>query len=248
MITSSNPTPRYVGGESSLEKTRGFVTIQTAGIREMAKELERIAAAAAPRLLMDAVVKASKPIATTYAAVARQIQATGNLADSVTTEKRPYSQAAVAITGPRQTGPVGSTDSAVSGNHAWLVEFGSGRRKPGTQNRRTYVNVHQMINGKMRKHSSANDAQFAKMSKGYYFLMGSIDEPTRSGKGKSGYSRDFMLGQDGKSGEQHPITLHPGDTIAPMPAHHLMEKTIQKTAGVVQSLLLAEINAHLNKY
>jgi hypothetical protein len=57
-----------------------------------------------------------------------------------------------------------------------------------------------------------------------------------------------MLGADGKSGEQHPITLHPGETIAPMPAHHLMEKTIQSTAGAVQSLLFAEINAHLNKY
>jgi hypothetical protein len=247
MITSSNPSPRYVGGESSLEKTKGFVTIQTAGIREMAKELERLAGNAAPRLLMDAVVKASRPIAVNYAAAARQIQATGNLADSVTTEKRPYARAAVAITGPRQTGPVGSRDSAVSGNHAWLVEFGSGRRKPGTQNRRTYVNVHQMINGKMRRHSSANDAQFARMSKGYYFLMGSINEPTRQGKGRAGYSRDFMLGNDGKSGEQHPITLHPGETIAPMPAHHLMQKTIQSTAGVVQSLLFAEINDHLNK-
>ena len=247
MITSSNPSPRYVGGESSLEKTKGFVTIQTAGIREMAKELERLASNAAPRLLMDAVVKASRPIAVKYEAAARQIQATGNLADSVTTEKRPYARAAVAITGPRQTGPVGSSDSAVSGNHAWLVEFGSGRRKPGTQNRRTYVNVHQTINRKMRRHSSANDEQFARMSKGYYFLMGSIDEPTRQGKGRAGYSRDFMLGNDGKSGEQHPITLRPGETIAPMPAHHLMQKTIQSTAGAVQSLLFAEINAHLNK-
>jgi hypothetical protein len=248
MITTSNPTPRYVGGESSLEKTKGFVTIQTAGVREMAKELQRIAAQAAPRLLMDAVVKASKPIATAYSAAARQMQATGNLADSVTTEKRPYSQAAVAITGPRQTGPVGSSDSAVSGNHAWLVEFGSGRRKPGTQGRRTYINVHTMINRRMRLHSSSNDAQFARMSRGYYFLMGSIDEPTRQGKGRAGYSRDFMLGKNGRSGEQHPITLRPGETIAPMPAYHLMEKTIQKTAEAVQSLLFAEINAHLNKH
>lgn len=248
MITSSNPTPRYVGGESSLERTKGFVTIQTAGVREMARELERIAGAAAPRLLVNAVVKASKPIADRYAAAARQMQATGNLADSVTTEKRIYTRAAVAVTGPRQTGPVGSTDSAVSGNHAWLVEFGSGRRKPGTQGRRTYINVHTMINRRMRLHSSSNDAQFARMSRGYYFLMGSIDEPTRQGKGRSGYSRDFMLGKDGKSGEQHPITLHPGETIAPMPAHHLMEKTIQSTSGSVQALLFAEINAHLNKY
>jgi hypothetical protein len=248
MITQHSPTPRYVGGESSLERTKGFVTIQTAGVREMAKELERLAGNASPRLLMDAVVKASQPIAIKYAAAARQMQATGNLADSVTTEKRSYTRAAVAITGPRQTGPVGSSDSAVSGNHAWLVEFGSGRRKPGTQGRRTYINVHQMINRRMRLHSSSNNDQFAKMSRGYYFLMGSIDEPTRQGKGRSGYSRDFMLGVDGKSGEQHPITLHPGETIAPMPAYHLMEKTIQSTAGAVQSLLFAEINAHLNKH
>jgi hypothetical protein len=248
MISKHSPSPRYVGGESSLSRTKGFVTIQTAGVREMARELERIAGNAAPRLLMDAVVKASRPIAVKYAAAARQMQATGNLADSVITEKRPYTKAAVAITGPRQTGPVGSSDSAVSGNHAWLVEFGSGRRKPGTNNRRTYINVHTMINRRMRSHSSSNDAQFARMSRGYYFLMGSIDEPTRQGKGRAGYSRDFMLGKDGRSGEQHPITLAPGDTIAPMPAYHLMEKTIQSTAGAVQSLLFAEINAHLNKH
>jgi hypothetical protein len=247
MIKQSNPTPRYVAGESSLEKTKGFVSIQTAGVREMAAELERRAGLAAPKMLMDAVVKASKPIADMYKSGARQIMATGNLADSVKTFRREYQRAAVAVTGPLQTGPVGSTDAAVSGNHAWLVEFGSGRRSPGTQNRRTYVNVHQMINGRMRKHSSANDEQFARMGKGFYFLMGSLYEPSRQGRGKPGYSRDFMLGKDGKSGRQHPITLHPGETIAPMPAHHLMEKTIQATAGEVQSRLAAAIQAQIMK-
>jgi hypothetical protein len=92
-----------------------------------------------------------------------------------------------------------------------------------------------------------NDDQFRRMGAGYYFLMGSLREPTRQSGGKPGYSKDFMLGKDGRSGEQHPITLKPGETIAPMPATHLMEKTIQRTASEVQSLLIAGIQAQLSK-
>jgi hypothetical protein len=248
MLTTSNPEPRYVAGESSLERTKGFVNIQTAGVRELAKELERRAGLAAPKLLMDAVVKASKPIAAVYAAGARQMMATGGLAESVRTFRREYRSVAVAVTGPLQTGNKGTSDTAVSGNHAWIVEFGTGRRSPGTQGRRTYINVHQMINRKMKKSARAvNDDQFRRMGSGYYFLMGSINEKTRQSGGKPGYSKDFMLGKDGRSGEQHPITLKPGESIAPMPATHLMEKTIQRTASEVQSLLIAGIQAQLNK-
>jgi hypothetical protein len=255
-INPSNPTPRDVGLGTAKSQTEGFVRIDTAGVRELAKELERVAGAlAAPGLLKKCVKQASRPILTGYKdLVSKPLApgsggATGNLAKSTITETKEYEggQVAVAITGPRQTGPVGSEEGRESGNHAWLVEFGSGRRKPGTQNRRTYVNVHQMINGKMRRTTSAmNDEEFARRSRGYYFLMGSINEPTRqSGRGK-GYSHDFASWPEGR--EQHPITLGPGESIDPMPAYSPMEKTIQNSASQVQAVLAQLIQAEINKF
>ena len=254
-INPSNPNPRDEGGVTSLDRTKGFVSIQTQGVRELARELERVAGTlAAPGLLRKCVRQASKPIREGYKALASKPfaagsgGATGNLAKSTITKDKEYEggQIAVAITGPRQTGPVGSQEGVESGNHAWLVEFGSGRRRPGTQNRRTYVNVHQMINGKMRRTSSAmNDEEFARRSRGYYFLMGSLNEPTRQSKRGKGYSHDFAGGKDG---ETHPITLAPGESIDPMPAYAPMERTITSSAAQVQALLAQFIQAEINKF
>jgi hypothetical protein len=103
-----------------------------------------------------------------------------------------------------------------------------------------------MINRRMTKAGSFNNDQFASMGRGYYFLMGSQDEPSRQGGGKAGYSKDFMLGKDGKSGEQHPITLGPGDTIAEMKPMHLMQDTIMfngsRCLQILRSALENEIN------
>ena len=254
-INPSNPSPRDVGFGTGKSQTEGFVRIDTAGVRELAKELERVAGAlAAPGLLQKCVKQASRPIAMGYKSLvskplaAGSSGATGNLAKATITRTKEYEggQVAVAITGPRQTGPVGSEEGRESGNHAWLVEFGSGRRKPGTQNRRTYVNVHQMINGKMRKTSSAmNDEEFARRNRGYYFLMGSLNEPTRQSKRGKGYSHDFATGKDG---ETHPITLGPGESIDPMPAYHPMERTIVSSAAQVQGVLAQLIQAEINKF
>ena len=55
-----------------------------------------------------------------------------------------------------------------------------------------------MINGKMKRSASGvTDSKFASMGKGYYFLMGSIDEPTRQARAGSGYPHDFLPGEDG---------------------------------------------------
>jgi hypothetical protein len=255
-INPSNPSPRDVGFGTGKSQTEGFVRIDTAGVRELAKELERVAGAlAAPGLLQKCVKQASRPILTGYKALASKPfaagsgGATGNLAKSTITQTKEYEggQVAVAITGPRQTGPVGSEEGRESGNHAWLVEFGSGRRRPGTQNRRTYVNVHQMINGKMRRTTSAmNDEEFARRSRGYYFLMGSLNEPTRQRGAGKGYSHDFASWPQGR--EQHPITLGPGESIEPMPAYHPMRDTIAANAGLVQSVLAQLIQAEINKF
>jgi hypothetical protein len=237
--------PRDIGGGSTaLEALKQFAVIRTSGVSDLVKELERLAGAAAPEALKGIVLKAARPIENAYRASAKQHEATGNLAESVTHKTKVYPRAVVAVIGPKQTGNRGGL---ASGNHAFLVEFGSGPRRPGTENRRTYVNVHQMINRRMHRHSSANDQQFAAMGAGYYFLMGSINEPSRQGGGKPGYSRDFMLGKDGKSGRQHPIVLHPGETLAPMPAYHLMENAVKSNEATVAAILRSSLEKELSK-
>lgn len=236
MITIGEGAARIYGAESAKSLAEGFVTVRTSGLRELVEELQRRARAVGkPDRLKAIVTKAAKLIENDYKQ--RVGDVTGNLQRSVKTRTKVYDAAVVAITGPLQTGNGASTDKQASGNHGWLVEFGSGRRRPGTQGRRTYINVHQMINGKMRRHSSANDQQFAGMSRGYYFLMGSRNEPTRQAREGSGYPHDFGF----SDGRQHPITLHPGEDYGAMPAKHPMEKTIQAQSRAVYNTLEAAI-------
>jgi hypothetical protein len=181
-----------------------------------------------------------------YEARAKSHEATGNLSASVTRKYVDYPEGVVVVVGPRQTGPVGSTSDRRSGNHAWLVEFGTDARKPGSRGRRVYVNVHQSINRRMRKSGSFNNTQFEQMGRGYYFLMGSINEPSRR-TGKPGYSRDFAgPGPGGDGRKQHPITLAPGETIAPMKPLGLMEKSISATGASVLAVLRSTLEAEIN--
>lgn len=254
-ITQNNPTPRDLGGSTGLEQANQFVTIRTSGVRELVDRLNSLVTAVeANETLRKIVRKASRIVMDEYREMALRHEATGNLAKSVTVVRRSYNngrggKAAVDIIGPRQTGRNKSQEGVESGNHAWLVEFGSGPRRPGTQGRRTYVNVHQSINGRMKLHpgKSMNDDQFKNAGRGYYFLMGSLRE---RGPGNS-YSRDFAGPGDGGDGrKQHPITLQPGETIAPMPALHIMSDVITACSGdVLMSLeigLINAINARLN--
>jgi hypothetical protein len=187
------------------------------------------------------VMKGAKIIAEGYAMRAGNV--TGNLAKSVKVKVREYGQATVAVVGPLQTGSKGATEREGSGNAAWIVEFGTGRRRPGTQGRRTYLNVHQAINGKMTRRSTANNVQFANMSRGYYFLMGSKNEPTRQARAGSGYPHDF--GYSG--GRQHPITLRPGETYGAMPARHPMERTINAEQQRVFNTLRFALEKEIEK-
>lgn len=254
-ITQNNPTPRDLGGSTALEQVGQFVTIRTSGVRELVDRLNSLVTTVeANETLRKIVRKASRIVMDEYREMALRHEATGNLAKSVTVVRRSYNngrggKAAVDIIGPRQTGGTASQEGAESGNHAWLVEFGSGPRRPGTQGRRTYVNVHQSINGRMKLHpgKSMNDDQFKNAGRGYYFLMGSLRE---RGPGSS-YSRDFAgSGDRGDGRGQHPITLKPGETIAPMPALHIMRDVITDCSGdVLTSLeigLINAINARLN--
>lgn len=217
-----------------------FIRVQTAGVRDLVRTLQELAnKASQPAILKKIVEKGARPVFKSYKARARLHEATGNLAAAVDTKYVDYPNGATAVIGPRQTGRVGGSPRASgSANHAWLVEFGTSARKPGTKGRRTYVNVHQMINKRMSRTGSFNNDQFARMGKGNYFLMGSIDEPSRQGQGKPGYSRDFAgPGPRGDGRTQHPITLQPGETIEPMPALGLMEKSINESANQTLSIL-----------
>lgn len=236
--------PRILdNGNTALESANQFVRIRTDGVRDLVKNLMSLASQARSQQVLRRVCAAGgKPIKEKYASLAMQHEATGNLAKSVTSKYKGYEFGGVEVVGPRQTGNRGSQTGAESGNHAWLTEFGSGPRKPGSRGRRTYVNVHQMINGKMTRHSTANDEQFKRMSRGYYFLMGSINERAGSG-GKAGYSRDFAPDKEGN--DTHPIVLHPGETLEPMPAYGLMQKTIASESGTVLSIMRAMLEKEI---
>lgn len=248
MITQGQGSPRSFGGQTGKQLAEGFVNVQTAGAREVAAELRRIAesiGADADALLGEACVRAAEIIRKRYKSKVGNV--TGNLSKSVRPPKKkvyPQDGAVVAIVGPWQSGRAGSREGAESGNAAWLNEFGTGRRKPGTKGRRTYLNVHQMINGKMKRAGSFNNDQFANMSKGYYYLMGAINEPTRQARWGSGGDHDFWTPKG--SGKSRPVTLHPGETYGEMPAKHAMEQTISETGPEVLNTLINGIQSKIN--
>lgn len=242
MITRGEGAARMIGDSTGKSIAEGFVTIQTAGIRELADELADLAKKLGKTNQLEAaVVKAARVIERAYAQNVGDV--TGNLKASLKTKPKRYGSAVIAITGPMQTGPFGSTDEQASGNHSWLNEFGSDRRRPGTKGRRTYINVHQMINGRMRRHSTMNDQQFANQARGYYFLMGSLREPTRQARGGIGYPHDFGY----SNGRQHPITLHPGEDFGAMPARHTMQRAIDSNQQAVYRTLETAIQNTINK-
>lgn len=245
MITQGQGSPTTYGGQTGKQLAEAFVSVQTAGAREVAEELRRLAdsiGADADRLLYDSCRDAAKIIQRRYKAKVGDV--TGNLSKSVRIEKRVYPQdnAVLAIVGPYQSGRGASQEGAESGNHAWIVEFGTGARKPGTKGRRTYLNVHQMINGKMKRAGSFNNDQFANMSKGYYYLMGSINEPTRQARMGRGYPHDF----GDTNGKMHPVTLHPGETYGAMPAKHSMEQAISESGSEALNALINGIQSKIN--
>lgn len=235
-------------GQTGVERANQFVTVKTAGARDLVKRLnELVQAASSARILAEAVDRASRPIRDDYRDAARRHEATGNLYKSVGKPKvKTYAgtdgPAAVAVVGPRQTGPVGSRPGVESGNHAWLIEFGTKPRKPGTRGRRTYVNVHQMINKRMKFSGGFNDREFSQMGRGFYFLMGSKYE-REGASGRPGYSRDFSDSYGTR--EQHPISLAPGDTIAGMRPLGLMERAITGNGSQALSILKAYLEREI---
>lgn len=240
-------------GMTAKQTADGFVGIRVDGARELIKQLQGfVGVLESDEVMFNAVNEGAKIIEGSYRKRAQIHMATSNLARSVKIKKRKYDNdggpVAVAVVGPEYTGQMGAYGGRGSGNHAMLVEFGSGPRRPGTQGRRTYINVHQKINGRMgpmRRSTRMNDEQFARAGAGYYFLMGSLRERANQPAGRPGYSRDFA---DGPGPRQHPITLKPGDTIAPMPAMHLMRDAISAHRTNVYNAIIRVLKLAVSAY
>jgi hypothetical protein len=225
-----------------MSKTRAeaFCKVQITGVRDVLNVFDNIIEAMERADVLEKVVRrAAQPIEDEYATMVSRHDQTGNLEASTTIKTKKYPYAAVAIAGPRQTGRQGATGDFASGNHAWLMEFGSnGDRTPGTAKRKTYINVHKSVNGRMTVHRRLEDAdKFHRRSAGYYFLMSSFMEPTRQARRGRGYSHDFLPAGHDKKQKIHPYTLHPGEQYGAMPAYHIMEDVILANRKEVSDLL-----------
>jgi hypothetical protein len=252
-LNQGRGTANVYGPQTGKEAAGQFVNIDTRGVQELSKNLVDAAIALDPSgksgdsALRRAIKPALKLIGDQYKQnIGRDV--TGNLRKSVKTKYVPYPNTGgvVGIVGPRSTGTGSADERDGSGNHAWLVEWGTPPRRPGTNNRRTYVNVHRLINGKMKRHAtSQTDEQFANASRGYYFLMSSLKEPTRQANYGSGYPHDFM--PDGAGGVR-PMTLHPGETYGGMKAKHPMRNAITAQGGNARRALEAALIAQVKKF
>ena len=237
--------PRILeGGQTGAQRAGQFVTVQTSGARELARDLLRASTRFgkdATKPLTDAAKAAMKPVMDRYRQKARANAVSGNLARSVRVQagKRKYDGVGIAVGGPVHV--VNSDEWDISkkgaGNHAWLVEFGTGRRRPATQGRRTDVNVHEKINNTIRKLPNNGNAfdneEFERMGRGFYFIMGTKNNPHR--KQGAGYPHDFLM------------ALAPGQTYGAMPARHWMEESIREGSGAALQSLLAALRTQIEK-
>lgn len=238
-------TPRDLGGgQTGSSRVAGFVRIQV-NEKEAIEALFRAATRAgkdATPFLNAACQKAMQQVMGEYKKRINNV--TDNLRKSVTVRRIKNQRArgvGVAIGGPQHAKSGNEWDVEVkgAGNHAWLYEFGTGRRKAGTQGRRTPINVHQKINGRFRRVGDStqwvrND-QFDRLGRGNYFIMSSYDEPTRQRKKGSGYPHDFFM------------ALEPGDTYGAMRPSHAMEQAIQAARSPAMSTLIDAIKAQIDK-
>lgn len=230
-----------------------FAAIQTSGARELARNLLRAATAAgrdATGPLTAAATKAMRPVMEAYKNNITDV--TGNLKRSVRIKqgKKKYEGCGIAVGGPIHVVSADEWDieKKGAGNHSWLTEFGTGARRPATQNRRTYLNVHQRINGRFDKVPNNgrpfDNEQFERMGRGFYFLMGSKNEPTRRSRRGSGYPHDFV--PDGNGGT-HPYPLGPGETYGAMPARGWMQKAVQQAGPAALQTLMAALKSQVEK-
>ena len=238
-------TPRDLGGgQTGSSRVAGFVRIQV-NEKEAIEALLRAATRAgkdATPFLNAACREAMQVVMKEYRSRINNV--TDNLSKSVDVRNIKNQKArgvGVAIGGPRHVKSGNEWDVEVkgAGNHAWLYEFGTGRRKAGTQGRRTTVDVHQRINGRFRRIGDAtqwqrND-QFDRLGRGNYFIMSSFKEPTRDAKRGIGYPHDFFM------------ALESGDTYGAMRPSHAMERAIEAARGPAMNTLIEAIKGQIKR-
>lgn len=239
-------------GRTGREQTEGFIQIRLEGVDDLINALFRAATQvgenATPRL-NAACKKAMRDVMNNYKRIIPDV--TGNLRKSVRVRGIKNQRAkgvGVAIGGPQHVvggagkdGKEWDVEVKGAGNHAWLFEFGTGRRRPSTQNRRTYINVHQKINGRFKRIGDRDkkwfdNEQFEKMGRGFYFIMGSRDEPTRKAREGSGYPHDFG-----------PFAIGPNETYGAMPPSNAMERAILASRSSSLAILTDAIRNEINK-
>lgn len=239
-------TPRDLGGGRTGAQAAGdFIRIRLEGEQELIASLLRAATRAG--------VEATKPLNEACKAAMRKVMeqykrgisdVTGNLRRSVQVRGIKGQRArgvGVAVGGPthRVAGKEWDVEEKGAGNHAWLVEFGTGRRRPGTQGRRTPISVHQRINGRFRRQGDStqwvSNDEFDRLGRGNYFIMSSFREPTRQKRRGSGYPHDFIM------------ALESGQTYGAMRPQSLMENAIRSASRPALNTLIEAIRGQIEK-
>lgn len=244
--TTSRILPR---GGTAREAAESFASFDISGIGDLITALER----AADKCLQDpggylqkSIIKGMEAVRDSYRGKVNSV--TGNLSRATVSRKgkRTYEGIYIAVAGPQHSvaGKEWDVEEKGAGNHAFLLEFGTDRRRPSTQNRRTYLNVHEKINRRFRRITNReggfvfDNEQFEQMGRGYYFLMGSINErhPARR-TGRGAFVRT-------SGGGTRPYFLSPNETYGAMRATHPMERAI----GDSRQAVLSAVRASLTKF
>ena len=241
--------PRVLpSGQTGAQRASSFARVNVEGARELSQALLRAATgdgidAIGP--LTAAAKKSAEQVAAAYKGNVSRV--TGNLYRSVRVRagKKKYPGIGIAVVGPLHV--VAKDDEwdlekKGAGNHAWLAEFGTGPRRPATQNRRTYLRVHEKINGRFNRVPNGgrpfDNEQFERMGRGFYFLVGSKNVPQRA-QGKGAFV------PDGRGGTR-PYFLAPNETYPAMPAKHWMERSIQQSGPAALNSLLAALRKQID--
>lgn len=247
-IITPNTRPRILeNGQTGLERADSFIRMRTDGAKEFIEELLRLATRAgsdATAPLTAAAKKAAKPVMELYKENISEV--TGNLRRSVRIQdgKKKYPGVGIAVAGPVHVkdGKEWDVLKKGAGNHAWLYEFGTGPRKPGSQGRKTLMYVNQR-GGKVGGGGPGalfNSSQFEKMGRGYYFLMGSKNNPQRA----TGPGAFVQM----RNGRTRPMVLQANQTYGAMPAENAMEKAIKRGKQQSVNVLIAEIKKHMQAF
>jgi hypothetical protein len=243
-IVTPSTTQRIVrGGQTGSSIAGGFLSFRVEGLDDLVANLLRASVRAgidAQKPLNDACRKGAQKVMAAYAQSLPTV--TGNLKRSVTVRqfrKKTRPGVGGAIGGPVHVkeGEEWDVLKRGAGNHAWLHEFGTGPRRPGTQGRRTLVNVHQRINGRFRRVGDGNqwlrNDEFDRLGRGNFFIMSSY-EKRKNFRGR-GYPGEFLM------------ALESGDTYGAMPAAGKMEAAIRSSGSAVMSTLMQALADQVDK-